>query len=398
MRAAVRLPRSKSVANRALVLAFLAGDLSCVNVPGDAADTRILQALLRERPHRMHCGAGGTTFRFLLAWACVQAGEEHVLTGDARLLERPHDALIEALRQLGADIERTEEGLRVRGRRLKGGTVHFHSPISSQYLSALLLVAPTFEEGLELRWTGTRLSEPYVEMTLRMLATFGVTYRSTADGVEVPPGRYARVPFIVPPDWSSAAFWFEVVALSAGAEVLLQSLTMDPLQGDREAAYLWSPWVRREATDAGLVIAHRTEPGPWTDAPVDLAHVPDLFQPLAFTCAARGLGATFTGLDNLPLKETDRLAAVSDALASLGVRSAFRGGTLTLYGPSGDRWVDGPEDRVFDPCGDHRMAMSLAPLAMVREAITVLDPEVVGKSYPTFWDDLRIAGFRLSTP
>lgn len=386
----VDLPRSKSVSNRALVIASLLGDLSLVSGLSDGDDTRVMLDLLRDRPHTMDCGAGGTTFRFLLAWAAVQEGEEHVLTGIPRLLERPHDDLVLALKTLGADIENLPEGYRVRGRSMKGGPVHFDSPISSQYLSALLLIAPCFREGLDLKWTGTRLSEPFVSMTLKMLDHFGVRPSLTMDGVVVPPSAYQRVPYTVPPDWSSAAFWFEQVALDPGSSVMLTALQKDTLQGDREAAHLWSPWVNATAYPEGLLLQHKEEAEPWTDAPVDLKHVPDLFQPLVFTLAGRGAKAAMVGLDNLVVKETDRLQAVGDVLRALGCTAGHRGGTFIQGGSITKK---GPF--AFNPNIDHRMALSVAPLALLLESVTVKDPEVVNKSYPLFWDHLAQAGYSL---
>jgi 3-phosphoshikimate 1-carboxyvinyltransferase len=371
-------------------MASLIGDLDLVRSISDGDDTRILHGLLRDRPYTMDCGAGGTTLRFLLAWAAVQDGEEHVITGIPRLLERPHDDLVDALRTLGADIDRVPQGFRVRGRRMKGGAVHFDSPISSQYLSALVLIAPCLEEGLDLRWTGTRLSEPFVSMTLKMLAHFGVLPALSLDGVQVPPGRYLAKPYTVPPDWSSAAFWFEQVALDPGAEVYLPGLFNETLQGDREALRLWAPWVRAVEEDGGLRLHHREDAGTWTREPVDMKHVPDLFQPLAFTLAGRGQTAVLTGLDNLVVKETDRLQAVGDVLTALGCTAGHRGGTFILGGAITDRSA-----RSFDPDIDHRMALSMAPLALLLEAVTLRDPDVVNKSYPTYWDDLQRAGYTM---
>ncbi len=388
IRARIALPRSKSISNRALLMASLCGDLSLVSGLSDGDDTRVMRELLEAGPRVMDCGAGGTTFRFLLAWASVRVGEEHILTGIPRLLERPHDDLINALKQLGADIDRVPEGFRVRGRSLKGGEVHFDSPISSQYLSALLMIAPRMKEGLTLRWTGTRLSEPFVHMTLKMLAHFGVYPRLELDGVRVDPGDYIPAPIAVPPDWSSAAFWYEIVSLSPGSEIMLQGLTDDTMQGDREAQQLWSPWVETRFTDEGARISHRATSGRWEELPRNLKPVPDLFQPLAFTLAALNQSAVLTGLDNLRVKETDRLHAVADAMARLGGEAAFANGAFAVKGGV-THVVDAP----FDPDHDHRMALALAPLALKFGTITINDPQVVTKSYPGFWEDLRSAGF-----
>lgn len=393
IRTSIRLPRSKSVANRALILASLAGDITCVQDPGDADDTRILLQLLTERPKEMHCGAGGTTFRFLLAWACVQEGEEHILTGDARLLARPHEPLIDALKQLGADIERVAHGYRILGRQLSGGAITFNSPISSQFISAILLIAPTFAHELYLRWTGDRLSEPYVAMTLKVLALFDVFPRLEMDGVRIAPTLPGAVPFLVPRDWSAAAFWYEVAALSKDADILLEDLEDAPLQGDHRAQELWKAWVISDDRSNGIRLRSHSDRTGLTADPIDLKRTPDLFQPLAFTYAVQGRKATFIGLDNLSVKETDRLRAMVDALARLGVSTIAERGALHL---SSSAQLSIPASgRVFDPQNDHRMAMAIAPLALVCDAVTIADPDVVNKSYPGFWDDLRKAGFRL---
>ena len=390
LRARIALPRSKSVSNRALLIASLLGDMDLVTDLSDGDDTRVMRDLLRERPAVMDCGAGGTTFRFLLAWASVQPDAEHIITGIPRLLHRPHDDLVQALRTLGADITPEANGFRVRGRKMPGGSVHFDSPISSQYISALLLIAPCLEQGLQLRWTGTRLSEPFVHMTLKMLYHFGVRANLTLDGVDVPPGCYVRRNYTVPPDWSSAAFWFEQVALDPGAEVCLTGLEPDTLQGDREAVQLWAPWVNCTSSAEGLLLKHRTEPGADPTEVIHMQHVPDLFQPLAFTLAGRGADAVMTGLDNLVVKETDRLRAVGEALQRLGCTASRKGGSFIQSGSISLR-----VPFTLDPDIDHRMALAVAPLALVVEQVTIHDPSVVDKSYPAYWQHLRQAGYDL---
>lgn len=392
VRGSIALPPSKSVANRALVLASLAGNLHCVNDFGIADDVRLLHQLLKERPHTMHCGDGGTTFRFLLAWACVQEGEEHLVTGSERLLQRPHAPLVEALRGLGADITAAAAGFLVRGRKMAGGRIVLHSPESSQFLSALLMVAPGFVQGLQLQWTGLRLSEPYVRMTIALLKQFGSTLHEDAHGLHVAPGTLHVAPFHVPADWSAASFWYQIAATAPGSEVSLRALKADGLQGDEAIASLLDGCVSSEATSAGRVLRCKIE-RPTQPFTADLVRTPDLFQPLVFTMAALGRSATFTGLHNLPLKETDRLKAVADAVQVLGCKADHEAGTFHLSGPITNR-----HPPPFDPQGDHRMAMALAPLALICGAVTILDPEVVNKSYPGFWEDMGTVGFRVEFP
>ncbi|HEY0978093.1 MAG TPA: hypothetical protein VGE21_11550 [Flavobacteriales bacterium] len=391
IRATIALPRSKSVANRALVLAALAGDIGCVENAGDADDTRILLRLLKELPRVMHCGEGGTTFRFLLAWACVQEGQEHVLTGTTRLLERPHDALVDALRELGADITRTEEGYRVIGKRLVGGAITIDSPVSSQFISALLLVAPCFEQGLRLTWTGRRLSEPYVHMTLEVLKHFGVLAEVDNGTIHVPSTPLRPAPITIPRDWSAAAFWFQITALADDAEVMLEGLHTDGWQGDEEVRSFMRDLVDVDVLQHGCMLRTKAWSGP-ESLRFELQGSPDLFQPLVLTWVGVNARVAFGGLHNLPLKETDRIAAVAHALAHLGVSTSFNHGVFSIltHGP-----LKPAQGHAFGTSNDHRMAMSLAPLALVLEEVTILDPDVVGKSYPRYWEDLRKAGFIL---
>ena len=390
----VGLPRSKSIANRALIIASLAGDLSSVEHGNDGDDTRILHELLSERPRLMHCGLGGTTFRFLLAWASVQEGEEHLITGDPHLLQRPHGDLVDALRALGSSIERTAEGYLVHGKNLRGGNITLDSPVSSQFISALMLVAPCMEEGIALRWTGRRLSEPYVHMTARCLAHFGARVDTDGDVIRVAPTPLRPMPFLVPRDWSAAAFWFEIAALADDARILLRELHREGWHGDEWIADCMSPFVRSEEGQEGTVLTTKSFGPDPASVSIDLMRTPDLFQPIAVTCAALGLQATITGLDNLPLKETDRLRALTGALSTCGFSSAFTGNSWRA--PAEDHESAGAADIRIDPSSDHRMAMCLAPLALMDRPITITDADVVNKSYPGFWEDLAKAGFRLA--
>ncbi|MCB0791395.1 MAG: 3-phosphoshikimate 1-carboxyvinyltransferase [Flavobacteriales bacterium] len=382
----IDLPGSKSVANRAILCASLAGTPEVVSgVPG-ADDTRRSIAHLRERSQVMHCGAGGTTYRFLLAWAAVQEGEERLITGDATLLARPHEHLVRALCTLGADIDSLLNGHLVRGRRLSGGPVVLEDAISSQYLSALMLVAPYMADGLRITWRGRRLSRPYVEMTAAVMRHFGAEVEVGAERIVVAPATYRSRAFTVPRDWSAAAFWYLVAALDRKASIELPDLYRTGLQGDEHVAEIFSGWVATVTTESGTTIRHREGPVPRS---FDLTDTPDLFQPLAFALAAMNEHVTITGLDNLSHKETDRIQAVRDAMSALGAEVTVEGHAFHLR-----KGIErGEPQAVLDPRGDHRMAMALAPLALVCGRIRIGDPDVVAKSYPDFWADLRRAGF-----
>lgn len=393
IRAVIDLPRSKSISNRALICAALAGDLTCVKDLSHADDTRILHDLLTERPRVMHCGLGGTTFRFLLAWAAVQEEEEHVITGEARLLERPHDDLLRALRSLGGGIERTIEGYRVRGRKSEGGEVVLDSPISSQFISALMMIAPMMREGLRIAWKGRRLSEPYVHMTAKVMAHFGAQVDERVDRIVIAPGSYRANALTVPPDWSAAAFWYEIAMLSPGAVIELKGLGRDGLQADARIHEFTEEWVRTEMDQEGTRVTgierKRRDEDAVHGSSMDVKGTPDLFQPLAFGLSGLGIRCGFKGLDTLAHKESDRLNDTIAALKRMRVTSERLGEWIRFTGK--------PEipEAPFDPRGDHRMAMALAPLALVCDAITILDPDVVSKSYPKYWEDLDRAGFRI---
>ncbi len=388
--ATIALPTSKSVANRALLCAALAGDLSVVRDRPDADDTRILHDLLSAREPILRCGLGGTTLRFALAWAAVQEGREHFVTAGKELLARPHQPLVMALCTLGARIETTMSGFMVHGLRLKGGEVEFDRPLSSQYISALMLVAPTMEKSLSIHWKGGLLSRPYVDMTAQVLRHFGAEVTMGQDGLTVGPGDLKPRPIAIPPDRSAAAFWYQIVALACKAHVVLPGMVGDGWQGDARMTGIMAPLVETIATADGieLVPTRKQDTPPGT---IDLRDAPDLFPALACTFAGRGIPVTFTGLDNLHLKESDRVQVMADQLQAWGASVAADGSTFHVKGGR----VAPVKEVVLDPHGDHRMAMALAPLALMSGVVRIDHPEVVAKSYPAYWRHLEAAGFRI---
>ena len=417
--ALVRLPRSKSVAARVAIISSMAVPLGPHKLDEVAPvelkdfptsdDSITLLRLLTERPHVMHCGMGGTTFRFLLAWAAIREDEEHILTGDQRLLERPHDALVDALRTLGADIERVPEGYRVRGRKLPGGEVTMDTPASSQFISALMMIGPMMENGLIIHWHGPRNSEPYVLMTMIVMKEFNafcsVSFHPHRH-IHVEHGGYAlpEEPMVIPTDWSAASFFYQIIATAPGARATLHDLSRDSFQGDEAIRYLLKDEVETaDWVDDGLgpetlytTLVHRAmRPVREGQYAFDLTFTPDIFPMLAITQAMLGRSARFTGLDSLPLKESDRIAGIGDALRQLGITNSAGPGWFELASSSELIAALGDRSFTFDPRGDHRMAMALAPLALVCESVTILDPEVVHKSYPGFWEEMEKAGFRL---
>lgn len=412
----VTLPRSKSVAARAAIISNMAKpsgprlaeeefEAELTNYP-DAEDSVILRRLLQGNPEVMDCGMGGTTLRFLLAWAAIRAGEEHLLTGAPRLIERPHQQLVDALRSMGADITVRPDGYLVRGKALEGGSVHFDHAVSSQYISAVMMIGPMLPDGLRVHWTGPRLSEPYVSMTMTIMAHYeGWCSMKPAkeEPIVIESGGYKLAPFEVPTDWSAAAFLYQLVALRPRTRIALSDLTIHGMQSDEAIAHLLNDVVETEEWEEvtmpeirGFTIVHRNLRKLTKDnKPIDLTWFPDVFPSMAITHAALGRTTTFTGLNNLYFKESDRVAAVREALAQLGIACEVDGGTVTVR--SSPAQVEALRDRsfTFSPSNDHRMAMSLASLSLVCKSITINDPEVVNKSYPAFWNELGKLGFKL---
>lgn len=400
LEARVTLPLSKSMSARALIMAALTPGASLPSGVARCDDTdSLLHALDTPGATDIDIGAAGTAMRFLTAYyAAVPSAAPVRLDGSGRMRRRPIGVLVDALRSLGARIEYAgEEGyppLVIHGTRLQGGEVEMDASVSSQYISALLMIAPVMERGLRINLTGDAVSTPYIRMTLAMMTRLGADASFTGpDTIEVSPGGYdpSAIPPAIEADWSAAAPWYEIEALSAGA-VSITNLPVDAsVQGDRALARIYSRLgvVTVARGDEGIP---ELTPDPDADAraAIDFTPCPDLAQCVAVTCAMLGTPFRFTGLSTLAIKETDRMEALRRELFKVGV-------VITIPAPGMMEW-DGtrvPVTRlpVFDTYDDHRMAMCLAPVALYIPGIIINHPEVVSKSYPGFWDDLTAAGF-----
>ena len=433
LRADITLPTSKSISARALILRALAESDAPIHALSESDDTRALLAALAamsqvnrgenmlqtldndhstDKAHRteeysdavssptltVDIGAAGTAMRFLTAYFATRPGKQCILTGSARMKERPIALLVDALRALGAAIDYIEkEGfppLRIHGKQLHGGTVELSAQVSSQYISALLMIAPTLKQGLTLRLLGEIASAPYIAMTLALMKSFGVDAKWEGNEIVVPSGRYhSPRPYHIEPDWSAASYWYELVALSPypAARVLLRGLRAESVQGDAACAELFAPLgVKTTFTAEGAVLTKCT-PAANGVFVRDFAATPDLAQTLVVTCALLGRAFRFTGLTSLHIKETDRIAALQHELQQFGiVLHSPEHGTLefTPEHPPGQsqKNTDIPTIHTYD---DHRMALSFAPAALIVGPIEILCPEVVSKSYPRFWEDLQ---------
>ena len=404
IQARVLLPSSKSLSNRALLLSALCSPQTDILRTSDCDDTRVMLQALKNRPEEVDILAAGTAMRFLTAYFASTPGEDHVLTGTQRMRERPISVLVDALRTLGADIEYVgNEGfppLRIRGRKLDGGELTLKANVSSQYVSALLMVAPAMGKGLVLHLDGEIISRPYIDMTLSLMRDFGAEAEWITDqSIRVRTGSYHRSKaFTVESDWSAASYWYEMVALSADPEarVELPHLYAHSIQGDAAVRTYFIPLgVKTEFVRASdgtsTVVLTKDEAAKLPEGRVlelDLVDQPDLAQTLVVTCAMLHRPFRFTGLKSLRIKETDRVAALQAELLKFGIslEATDDGGLHIFHYPEHRPAWDG---RAVCTYQDHRMAMAFAPAALAAGAFGMEHPEVVSKSYPHFWEDLK---------
>lgn len=399
----ILLPASKSISNRALIIHALTGGNVMPENLSDCDDTKVIIRALSHRPEVIDIKAAGTAMRFMTAYLSVTEGE-HTITGTERMKHRPIGVLVDALRYLGAEIEYAgEKGfppLRIRGRQLEGGRLEIPGNVSSQYISALLMIAPVLSKGLEMKLTGGIVSRPYIDLTLHLMHQFGVSAEWTdIDSITVKPQPYRQRPYTIENDWTAASYWYEVLALTdeLGAKVVLPGMLDGSRQGDSAVRYIFSllgiktAFADREAdrlTDATLTrhscMLNRMD--------YDFTNQPDLAQTLIATCPVLGIPFHFTGLGSLRIKETDRIEAMKTEMEKLGYILHADSGTELSW--EGDRCEPAAQP-VIDTYEDHRMAMSFAPLAIRLGRIGINHPEVVSKSYPHYWNDLRKARFHI---
>lgn len=402
LEATIELPASKSMLARAMVMEAVAGrkpDFAAADV---CDDTRTLRSVLcSPKPMggaTVDVGPAGTAMRFLCAFFAASEGCDCLLTGTERMKHRPIGPLVTTLRELGADIEYAgEEGfppLRIRGRRLAGGTVEIDAAESSQYISAVMMAAPLMAAPLTINLRGNVQSMPYIKMTAGMMCRRGVEADFERDTVAIPAGMYRAVGPEVEADWSAAAFWYEIAALTAGW-VTLPGLKSDSLQGDREAAGLFERLgVVSEFSEEGAELS--ATPDLYSRLEADMSDMPDAVPALVVTACMAGVPFELSGVGALHHKECDRLEALVAEMAKLGmILEIEHYGTVLKWD---GRRVPIRQLPVFDTYSDHRMAMALAPVSVFVPGIVVRDVEVVDKSYPGFWNDLRTAGFVLADP
>ena len=394
IRTSVQLPASKSISNRAIILNALSLNLHPISNLSDCEDTTVIIDSFNSNSNVFDVKGAGTAMRFLTAFLAGMEGE-WIIRGSKRMHERPIHPLVETLNALGADIDYLEkEGfppLRIKGRPLKGGDVYLAGDISSQFISALLMIAPVMENGLTIHIEKNIISRPYIDLTLGMMKQYGVHAKWEHNDVTVKPQEYKAVELTVEADWSAASYWYEIVSLLPGSEVKLEGLMKKSLQGDANVANLFSDLgVTTEYVADGIIIRHVKKKTKKFFH--DFVNEPDLAQTFAATCCFKGIPFLFSGVQSLKIKETDRVAALISELKKMGFLLREDGKGMLEW--DGERCFPDKEPAI-DTYDDHRMAMAFAPGAIVYKSLIINDPAVVSKSYPNFWSDLKQAGFRI---
>lgn len=397
----IKLPASKSISNRALIIHALSGGKILPENLSDCDDTEVIIHALQHNPYEIDIKAAGTAMRFMTAFLSVKEGEEHVLTGTERMKHRPIGVLVDALRRLGADISYVgEEGfppLRIKGRNLQGGLLEVPGNISSQYISALLMIGPVLDKGLTLKLKGDIISRPYIDLTLWTMREFGADADwSDFETITVDPKPYQEREYYIENDWSAASYWYEMMALTDhDDEIRLTGLMDGSKQGDSSVRYIFSLLgiktqfeTKQEGIPTTVTLRHSHRCVPRLE--YDFTNSPDLAQTFIVCCALKNVHFHFRGLSTLKIKETDRIEAMKTEMRKLGyVIHDVNDSELYWDGercePSMQMGIDTYED--------HRMALSIAPAAFKTEGLLINNPKVVSKSYPHFWDDLKKAQF-----
>ena len=400
----IKLPASKSISNRALIIHALSGGAILPNNLSDCDDTTVIIDALQNNPHEINIKAAGTAMRFMTAFLSVKDGEEHVLTGTERMKHRPIGVLVDALRHLGADIKYAgEEGfppLRIKGRKLEGGLLEVPGNISSQYISALLMIGPTLKNGLTLRLTGDVISRPYIDLTLWTMREFGADADwSDFETISVAPKPYKERTYFIENDWSAASYWYEMMALSTHEddEIRLEGLMDGSKQGDSSVRYIFSLLgvkstfeSRKEGVPTTVTLRHTNRCVPRLE--YDFVNSPDLAQTFVVCCALKNVHFHFTGLSTLKIKETDRIEAMKKEMRKLGYVIHDKNNSELIW--DGERCMPEIEGGI-DTYEDHRMALSFAPASLCIEGLSINNPQVVTKSYPHIWEDIKSAGFEV---
>ncbi|MEP7262869.1 MAG: 3-phosphoshikimate 1-carboxyvinyltransferase [Bacteroidota bacterium] len=393
LRGKIRLPASKSISNRALIIRAVSGHFFQISNLSQATDTTILERLITSDPYELNCGDGGTTMRFLLSLLVLRE-KECIVNGSDQLQKRPVKPLVDALNSLGASIEYVNKNdclpLKINSSVLKGGKLQMDASISSQFTSALMMIAPYLPGGLEIQLSGKIASHSYIKMTAALMFKFGVEVQISDHSVLIPQSEYKPVDIFIEPDWSAASYWLEAAALSIRSDFVLENLSVKSFQGDAIALELIHHFgVRCKEVENGIRVVKNSELIN-KNFEHDFSDNPDLVPAFAILCAAKGINGRLSGLETLRWKESDRIQALQILIGIIGCKSEYSKGSLEI--------IPGTISEPSSPLpvfNDHRMAMCLAPLSLVLSEIIIKDPGVVSKSYPGIWEELSKTGFRV---
>ena len=383
----INLPASKSISNRALILNALAYSSYDIQNLSDCDDTRVTVKALDSNDTTFDIGAAGTAMRFLTAFLSKTVGE-WIITGSERMKKRPIKLLVDALNRLGARVEYIENDgfppLRIFGSALMGGEINLDGGVSSQYISALMMIGPYMQNGLKIKLEGNIISVPYIQMTMSMMSEFGVNVVFENNVIEIEPQTYKPIQFKVESDWSAASYWYEILAIAGKGQIFLDGLNQNSYQGDSKVAELFEQLGVETEYQAECVLL--TSTGNYTTKfEFDFVNQPDLAQTFAVTCCLKGIPFVFGGLQSLKIKETDRIVALINELKKLGfVLIEPADGKLAWFGEKCEKAME----ISISTYEDHRMAMAFAPVAL-KMPIVIEHPEVVSKSYPSFWNDIE---------
>lgn len=390
----VVLPSSKSISNRVQIINALSNSFESIKNLSDCDDSKAMQNILFSNTNTFDVGHAGTTMRFLTAYLSKIVGE-WTLTGSNRMKERPIGVLVDALNSIGAQISYLEKDgyppLKIFGSNITGKEVELQGDTSSQYISALLLIAPTLKNGLTIKLKGKIVSRSYIEMTLKIMEEFGVKSEFKRQEIFVANQTYKRIPYTVEGDWSGASYWWSFMALAKEGKLYLDGLRKNSFQGDSGLIPVFEKLgVKTQLSKRGMFI--EKIPTDCKKLKFDFNQMPDLAQTFAVCACLKDIPFHFTGLETLKIKETDRIFALIKELGKLGyVLSEPAQGELTWNGERKEE----EENVVIDTYHDHRMALAFAPVAIIRPNIVIDSPDVVNKSYPNFWAQLKNLGFTI---
>lgn len=384
----VRLPASKSISNRVLVINALSESIFPVENLSDCDDTDSMLRVLRSNDCRFDVGHAGTAMRFLTAYLSRIVGCWEI-TGSERMKQRPIAVLVDALNELGAKIEYLGNPgcppLRIYGSRLTGGEICIPASVSSQYVSALMMIAPYMEMGLKITLEGKIVSRTYIEMTARIMREFGAVANFGGNVISVEACPYVSVPYRVESDWSAASYFYEILAIAGKGELCLPGLAGDSLQGDAGQIRVWEKLGVKTFFEEGRVILRKGQPET-ACLKYDFVEMPDVVQSFAVACCVVGIPFDFSGVETLRIKETDRLAALKAELAKLGYILDVDGNNRLAWD---GRRCEAAADPEIETYHDHRMAMAFAPAALKHPGLRIVNRAVVSKSFPDYWGQLQ---------